>query len=343
MNTGGPRGLAAMLTLALGAGTVAGAGVLGTPAWAAEGSITASYAVDKASIWTGQQVTLTRTAFEDSTPDTAPTFALNWGDGTTPEPPAASLTSASHTFTKAGSWTVVVSITDDGVQTDVSNTVTVAAGGGSFKFDPTWNWTWYNGGHEATLKLSGIPSSTSKVWVNWGDGETSLVNKANTSVKHYYSWGSTGKHTAKVTLETASGSKVAASAGTYTLVEDTYNPSATLKVPSSPSKASSWKTVQGTAKDSQIGIEDVGIQLWKWTSTKDYYYNFQTAKWVKYTPGVTNIPNAAVKWVGVNSSGVWKTSVAGLSKGYYLEVDYVAYDKAGNNSGWKYKVQKLTS
>jgi hypothetical protein len=45
----------------------------------------------------------------------------------------------------------------------------------------------------------------------------------------------------------------------------------------------------------------------------------------------------------VDSKGVWKVSVPGLSKGCSFEVDYVAVDRAGNDNGWKYRVQKLTS
>lgn len=332
-----------MLTLALGAGTVAGAGVLAAPAWA-DGTISATYSLSSTAIWTGQSVTLKQDAFTDSTPDTVPAVTIEWGDGATTET-AHNADPLPHAYSAAGSYVVTVRVVDDGAETiaEIAKpVVVVTAAGGTFAFSPTWHWTWPNGGHEATLKLSAVPSNTTRVWVNWGDGETSLVNKANATVKHYYPFGSTGKYSAKVTLENAQG-KVTKSAGTYTLKEDTYKPSATLKVPSSPSKASSWKTIQGTAKDAQIGMDSVGIQLWKWTSTKDYYYNFKTNKWVKYTPNVTNIPDAALKWVGVNSSGVWKTNVSGLSKGYYLEVDYVAFDKAGNDSGLKYRVQKLTS
>jgi len=40
--------------------------------------------------------------------------------------------------------------------------------------------------------------------------------------------------------------------------------------------------------------------------------------------------------------GLWYLAM-GLTKGYYFEVDYVAVDRAGNDNGWKYRVQKLTS
>jgi len=334
-----------MLTLALGAGTVAGAGVLATPAWAA-GTISATYSLSSTAIWTGQSVTLKQDAFTDSTPDTVPAVTIEWGDGSTTET-AHNADPLPHTYSAAGSYVVTVRVLDDGAETiaEIAKpAVVVTAAGGSFTFSPTWNWTgeWQGYSHEATLKLSGVPANTTRLWVNWGDGETSLVNKANASVKHRYTIDGASKWTPKVTLENPAG-RVTKNAGSYTLKDDVYAPSATLKVPGSPSKASSWKTIQGTAKDSQIGMDAVGVQLWKWTSTKDYYYNFKTSKWVKYTPGVTNIPSTALKWVGVNSSGVWKVGVAGLSKGYHIEVDYVAYDKAGNSSGLKYRVQKLTS
>jgi 5'-nucleotidase len=219
--------------------------------------------------------------------------------------------------------------------------VQVAAAGGTYKFNVASNWTWEGGGATAKLLLSGVPATATRVWVDWGDGKTSLLGHTNAATTHYYPVGS---YAAKVTLENAQGKAAARSAGSYSAKIDVWKPAtSTLKVPSKPSKASSWKTVQGTAKDNQIGMDSVGVQLWKWTSTKDYYYNFSTKKWVKYTPGKTKIPKAAVVWRGVDSKGVWKVGVAGLSKGYYLEVDYVALDRAGNANGWKYKVQKLTS
>ncbi|MFI7596913.1 PKD domain-containing protein [Actinoplanes sp. NPDC049681] len=340
MNTGRSRGLAATLTLALGAGTVAGAALLGSPAWAAG---TGTYSLDTTAIAPGQQVTLTQTAFEDSTPDTAATVTVNWGDGSSSTLEGGS-TSVQHAYSASGTFTVGVTIADDGASTDGTLTdAVVKVAATTFKFNPTWNWTWTAGGHEAKLELAGIPSNTTRVWVNWGDGETSLVNKANTSVQHYYTWGSTGAHSATVTLESPQG-KVTKPAGTYTLKADTTAPSATLTIPGSPSKASSWKTIQGTAKDGQSGLDVVGVQLFKWNSTTDWYYNFSTNKWVKYNWNNPNIPQAAVKYVKADSAGKWKVSgVAGLAKGYHLEVDYFSYDKAGNGSERKYKVQNLTS
>jgi hypothetical protein len=343
MNSARPRGLAAMLTLALGAGTVAGAGLLGSPAWAAEG-LTGTYTLDSTSIWTGQQVTLTQTALEDSTPETVAERTVDWGDGTV-ETLAADAVKATHKYAATATAPVTVKLTDGDVTgtatvTNGASPVQVAPAGGTFKFNVAANWTWENGGATAKLLLSSVPANATRVWVDWGDGKTSLLGPTHASTTHYYP---VGTYAAKVTLENAQGKTTAKAAGNYTARVDTYNPSASLKVPSSPSKASSWKTVQGTAKDNQIGMDSVGVQLWKWTSSKDYYYNFSTKKWVKYTPGKTKVPSAAVSWRSVDSKGVWKVGVAGLSKGYYLEVDYVGVDRAGNDNGWKYRVQKLTS
>jgi hypothetical protein len=344
MNSGRPRGLAALLTLALSAGTVAGAGVFGSPAWAADTDLSGTYSLSTSSIRKGQQVTLTEAALVDGS---AATRTVNWGDKTAAETIPAGVTKISHTYPKAGSYTIAVQLADNGatvpgVVTGAGLVTVAAAGDPVFKFNPTWNWTWPGGGHSAKLELADVPADTTRIWVDWKDGETSLLSRTTTSTTHYYPFG-TGKWSPTVTLENASGKLPAQSAGTYTLLEDTFVPTATLKVPSSPSKAASWKTIQGTAKDTQIGMDSVGVQLWKWNNSADYYYNFSTAKWVKYTPGSTSIPNAALKWVGVDSAGVWKVGVAGLSKGYSLEVDYVAFDKAGNDSGLKYKVQYLSS
>jgi hypothetical protein len=344
MDSGRPRGLAALLTLALGAGTVAGAGLLGSPAWA-DGTLTGTYRLDSTSIWTGQQVTLTQTALEDSTPETPVQRVVTWGDGSV-QTLDADAVKATHKYAANGSYQVSVALKDadtaevPGTISNATSTVVVATAGGTYKFTPTWNWTWAGGGYNAKYELSGVPANATRVWVNWGDGETSLLSRSTTTTHHYYAF---GKYTATVTLENAQGKTVPKAAGWYSTVADESSPTATLTVPSSPSKASSWKTIKGTAKDAQTGMDAVGVQLWKWTSSADYYYNFSTKKWVKYTPGSTTIPNAAITWRTVDSAGVWKVDVAGLSKGYYLEVDYVAVDRAGNDSGLKYRVQKLTS
>jgi hypothetical protein len=343
MNSGRPRGLAAMLTLALGAGTVAGAGLFGSPAWA-EGTLTGTYTLDSTSIWTGQQVTLTQTALEDSTPESAAVRTVDWGDNTV-EPLLPDATKKTHKYAANGTYKVKVTLSDtdagEGTATitNATSDVVVATAAGSYKFNVASNWTWEGGGANAKLLLSGVPANATRVWVDWGEGQTSLLGRNHTSTTHYYP---VGTHSARVTLENAQGKTTAKATGNYTVKVDYTNPSSTLKVPKSPSKAKSWKTIQGTAKDGQIGMDSVGVQLWKWTSTKDYYYNFSTKKWVKYVQGQTKIPNAAVSWRGVDAKGVWKVGVAGLSKGYHLEVDYVAVDRAGNDNGWKYRVQKLT-
>ncbi|GAA3335570.1 hypothetical protein GCM10020358_04360 [Amorphoplanes nipponensis] len=332
-----------MLTLALGAGTVAGAGLLGSPAWA-DGGPTATYTLDSTSIWTGQQVTLTQSGLVDETPDTAPVRTVDWGDSSPVETLPADAVKASHTYAANGSYPVKVTLAEadgaEGTATFAANTVQVASAVGSYKFSVASNWTWEGGGATAKLLLANIPANTTRVWVNWNDGKTSLLNRTHTSTTHYYP---VGTHAATITLENSQGMAAPVTTRPYTVNVDYTRPSSTLKMPRKPTRASYWKTIQGTAKDGQTGMDSVGVQLWKWTSTKDYYFNFSTRKWVRYTPNKTKIPKAAVSWRGVDSKGIWKLSVPGLSKGYYLEVDYVAVDRAGNDDGWKYKVQKLTS
>ncbi|MEU4213899.1 hypothetical protein [Actinoplanes sp. NPDC026623] len=344
MDSGRPRGLAALLTLALSAGTVAGAGLLGSPAWAAD-PLTGTFNLDSTSIWTGQQVTLAQVGevANDPTPETPAQVSINWGDGNTDTTTAADANKVKHHYSAVGSYPVAVTLRDtpgDEAQPVAVSTVTVAAVPGLYKFDPTWNWTWAGGGHSAKFVLSGVPANATRVWVNWGDDEVSLLSRSTLSTTHNYG---PGTFTAYVTLENAQGKSEAKRTSTYQTRVDTIVPTATLKVPSSPTKAASWKTVQGTAKDGQIGMDAVGVQLFKWSTTTDYYYNFTTKKWVKYNPGSTTIPNAALAWRTVDSAGVWKVAVAGLSKGYTLEVDYFALDRAGNASPWKWRAQKLTS
>jgi 5'-nucleotidase len=344
MNTGRSRGLAAMLTLALGAGTVAGAGLLGAPAWAA-GELTGTYTLDSTGIWTGQQVTLTESELVDGTPDSVAERTVDWGDGSPVQALAAGATKATHKYAAVGSYPVTVKLSDaDGegtaTITNAPATVQVSTAIGGYKFAVASNWTWKGGGATAKLLLSGVPATATRVWVDWGDGKTSLLGPKTAATTHYYP---VGTHAAKVTLENAQGRTAPVTTRGYTVKVDTTKPTSTLTVPGKPTRASSWKTIQGTAKDGQLGMDSVGVQLWKWTATKDYYFNFSSRKWVRYTPGKTKIPDAAVTWRGVDAKGVWRVPVPGLGKGYTIEVDYVAVDRAGNDNGWKYKVQKLTS
>ena len=334
-----------MLTLALGAGTVAGAGLLGSPAWA-DGTLTGTYTLDSTSIWTGQQVTLQQVELTDSTPESVAERTVDWGDGSGVQTLEADAVKATHKYAAVGSYPITVRLTDpdagEGTTTitNTTSTVQVTSVVGSYKFEVASNWTWEGGGANAKLLLGGVPAAATKVWVNWGDGKTSLLRPSHTSTTHYYP---VGTHAAKVTLENAQGKSTSVTTRAYSVKVDYTAPSSSLKLPRKPTRASYWKTIQGTAKDGQTGMDSVGVQLWKWTATKDYYFNFSSRKWIRYTPGKTKIPNAAVSWRPVDSKGVWKLSVPGLSKGYYLEVDHVAVDRAGNDNGWHYKVQQLTS
>jgi hypothetical protein len=349
MESGRPRGLAALLTLALSAGTVAGAGPLGSPAWA-DDAPAGTFSLDSTDIWTAQQVTLTQTALVDPTPETPLARIVDWGDGTGPLPLDADAVKVKHKYPDNGDYQVKVTLRDaDGtgdvggtISNDTSTVHVATAPAGAYGFAPASTFIWEGGGSDAKFTLSGVPAKATRVWVNWGDGELSLLSPRTASTIHYYD-SDLSSYTPSVTLENAQGKTLPQAAGSFSMTVDSTPPTATLTVPSSPTKAASWKTVQGTAKDTQIGMDSVGVQLWLSSSTAFYYYNFSTKKWVKYIPGSSSIPNAAITWLGVDSAGVWKVAVAGLSKGYTLEVDYTPVDRAGNYGALRYKMQKLTS
>jgi hypothetical protein len=337
-----PRGVAALLSLAVATGAATGAVALGAPALADGTPPAGTYSLDTTGIWAEQRVTLTeRSLTDDSTPADAIARTVAWGDGSTEVLPTGTTTLA-HSYAAPGAFTVSVTLSDGGSEAQGTFTtdaaVKVTTPPNSAKLAKSSVWTWENGSGVATLLLSGNPGNADRVWVEWGDGKTSLLGRTVKSTTHRYP---VGTFRPAVRLDNKYGKAAAKPAGAFTVKVDRTNPSVSLKVPGKPAKASSWKTIQGTAKDGQIGMDVVTLVLWKWNNTTEYYYNFKTRKWVKHKAG-TRLPDAAVALAPVSSKGAWKVSTKGASKGYYFEVDYMAWDKAGNHSANKYYYKKIT-
>jgi hypothetical protein len=298
---------------------------------------TANYALDSAAIWAGQRVTLAESGrSDDTTPPAAITRAVSWGDGITD----GNLT---HAYASAGSYQITVTL-NDGAENGAGvfaagSTVTVTTSPGSYGWQKSPVYTFPGYQEQGTMVASGLPTST-RVWTSWTDGETSLLaSNSSTSVNHWYR---TGTWTPQITLQNGQGKATPRAAGSLSVLDDVTRPTATLTTPAGPSKASSWATLHGKAYDSESGVDVVGVQVYKWAGTTDYYYNFASRSWVKYT-STTVLPEGARALRPTDAGGNWSTPVAGLTKGWTIEVIWYAWDKVGNLSDDHYVVYALTA
>ena len=324
MNLAYRRGLPAVLAAALAVGVVG----VGTPALAAEAAPTGTYTLDSASIWTGQQVKITQTELDDDDVENAAIIrTINWGDGTTVTADAGD-TSWTHKYAETGSFPVSVTLSDGTVSGPGTVTggpaVTVGAVPGTYGWQKNRIYTYPGFLNEAVFTASGVPASSNASWVTWGDDETTLLRDgATANVDHYFG---EGTHTPQVELQNAQGKSAPRNASPLTVALDTTAPSVALTYPASPNKASSYKAMKGTAKDSQSGPDVVGIWLYKANRTSEYYFDFDTKKWIKVNANT----EVYAHMVPVTSSGTWSVPVSGLAKGWVLSVGIYGCDKVGN-------------
>jgi hypothetical protein len=340
-----PRSLSALLTVALG--VVAGAGAL-APAASAEGAApTGAYVLNTTAIWQQQEVLLTQTALADDVDaDADVTREINWDDGTTETLPAGT-DKLRHKYETVGTYEVSVKLTDKDNNTAYaevtgSNKVKVTTTPGTYKLDKTTGYVWVNrdngreGAAKVTVSLAGIPSNTTRVRLNWGDGKYSTASRTQKTASWWYLRGS---YRITAELENSDGKSAARYVGVFKVIEDTLKPTIAIKTPKNPTKASSWKTISGTSADKGLGaVVWVEVVVWQQRGTIWYYYNFSKKTWIKYKGG--NLPAAAVKGISNPPKGNWKVSVAGIKKGL-LEVNCAAADDNGNWSPVKVKAQKI--
>jgi 5'-nucleotidase len=342
-----PRSLSALLTVALGAGVIAGAGTLASPASAEGAAPTGAYALNTVAIWEAQSVQLTQTALADDV-DGADAIVreITWGDGTPAQTLATGTTKLRHAYAKAGTYTVSVKLTDSEGNTAPAEitgaaAVKVTVTPGTYKVDKTTGYVWVDrdnneeGAAKFTVTLTGIPSNTTRVRLNWGDGNFSTLPRTQKTASWYYLRGS---YRITAELENSDGKSAARYVGVVKVVEDTFVPTISVKTPKNPTKASSWKTISGTSADKGLGVFRVEVVVWQQRGTIWYYYNFTKKTWIKYKGG--NLPSAAVKAINKPAKGAWKVSVAGIKKGL-LEVNCAAGDGNGNWSPVKVKAQKI--
>ncbi|GAB2595654.1 hypothetical protein Aab01nite_25820 [Paractinoplanes abujensis] len=326
---------------------------IASPALAAGEPPTGTYALNTNAVWAGQSVTLTQSALADD--DTEPaniSRVISWGDGTAAQTAEAGSTSWTHKYATTGSFTVSVTLNDGtvaGTGTLASATVAVTAPEGTLGWqkNPIYTNTYIGSDNlphdysvEGVFTPTGLPADTDEAWVNWPDNEFTLLRKGATAptAPHYFTKGSFAP---KVQLKNKFGEATERAATPLNVVYDKTAPKVAVKYPASPSKASSWTTVRGTASDAHAGVDYVSTLVLKWTDAKGMYiYNFQTKSWLRYTgQELDTLPDGIEDRAKVAANGTWATKpVAGLSKGWHLEIWPVAIDKVANWSNPKYYV-----
>lgn len=322
MNLVRHRGLPALLGLALTVAAVA----VATPAHA-DGEPVATYKLDSTSIWTGQQVKLTES---DLTADAEVTRTIAWGDGTTTEAAAAAVWS--HTYATAGSYPVTVTLNDGTLSGPgtfpASSTVGVVASPGTYGWKQPTVYTYPGYQNVATMTATGIPAAT-RVWTGWGDGETSLLGGTTSATAPH--WFGAGTWTPSITLQNAQGKATPRATSRLSVLTDITNPTATVTIPGSPHRGSSWSQIKGKARDSQSGPDEVGVRLWRWKSSSDvdYMFDFATRKWLV---NKEDMPATTWAYLPVDAAGNWHFYTSGLTKGWNFELDYYVMDKVGNHT-----------
>jgi plastocyanin len=117
---------------------------------------------------------------------TVSAWSINWGDGTTTNP-AGNATTATHTYSTAGSHTISGFATDD-VTSYSANTITlnVAAFNPAASISGSAN-VQINTSYTLQLAASGFGLDTVGSWtLHWGDGATQTVNGNPASVLHTF-------------------------------------------------------------------------------------------------------------------------------------------------------------
>ncbi|GAA2679642.1 PKD domain-containing protein [Actinoplanes palleronii] len=316
-----PRRYSALFASGLGA--LLSAGLAVHPAQAAGAAAQGVYQLGATSVFAGQSVTLNQLSLSGNEDDSVQNRQVDWGDGTSVT--MGDGTSLKHQYAAAGAYRVQVAITDtDGDSTGTFSgvdTVTVAKVGGTYKILAPSVWSGPAGTQLSGLTLSGVPATVATVKIGWGDGSTSEVARTGLRAVHTYS--GSGTRTVTVTLADTNGDSSPLAVGTIAVKSDTVRPFVTITTPAKSSKASSWRTLHGTAGDKASGLDIALIGLGQVRGKTQYYFNGK--KWVK-----GSVQKAEPIVVRAGSSGTWSFKPAAAPTKGTLVIWTGARDKVGN-------------
>ncbi|GID55296.1 hypothetical protein Aco03nite_037000 [Actinoplanes couchii] len=317
-----------------------------------KGPTKANFKLNYSSIWLGQVVTFTQTAADLADPTDATSKlsrVINWGDGTT-SPLAASTTTVRKTYTKKGSFKVVVTVKDPAGNALVTpaKTVAVTTATGTVTLSKKNLYQ----GELFTVTTKTIPAGATHFRIDWSDGWPSVHKaKKGAAIRGHviYQWkwdavqkryvpvnGSkvTGKRIIKVSWYNAKGYSVNQNVGTVSLAKDSWKPTLTITKPSPANKASSWRTIKGTATDKGAGVRFVYMTVLRVTADGKTYCLNGKKQWKRYYSGADQerlcLRSSVALWTKV-VKGKWSVKVPAGSKKNQGVLAYAwAWDDAEN-------------
>jgi hypothetical protein len=305
---------------------------------------TGTFGLSTDALWIGQKVTLTqRSVADDRTDPSEITRVVTWGDGTRAETLAPGATTITKTYAKAGRYTVSVRLTDAAGNTAVAALAKPAVAvtvPGTFTFSKKSVWH----GQKFKLTISKVPSGTTKINLDAGDGVVSELKGKNQTLSGYFYHNSNDKLikpgvvTFRATFTNAKGVSAVFTIGKVTIKRDSWNPKVKIKKPKSANRVSSWKTVRGTVSDKGAGAGAVFVWVTRITSTAAYCYTpRKTWKRVYSDEELYDCDGVRAKL----SKGKWSLGVKGLKKGT-IYFDALAIDWSDRKSKWSTVKQQIT-
>ncbi len=312
---------------------------------------TGTFVLSTTGLWTGQTLTLTQSALADGTNDpNGISRVVSWGDGTTTTvQPGA--TTVSKKYTKKGKFTVSVTLTDAAGNTAKAKiakpTVAVTVPGATFKLSKKAVF------HHESFKvtISKVPTGTTKIVLNRGDGYLKALKGKNQAVTVTYlkrpdgRLVSPGKITLRATFTNKNGAAAPVTVGTVTLKKDSWKPTVKFTKParSKANKASAWSPVRGTTADKGSGVQKIQFIAVRANAVTLEASCFTTKrKWLKVDFENENQDLSSCLLYLKVSKGKWSHKVTGLKKNYVIVLDAVAIDWVGRESSAASVEQVLT-
>jgi hypothetical protein len=321
---------------------------------------TGSFRLNHTSVWTGQRITVGQglNEFDDTGDDKSTlTRVVSWGDGTST---ALSPTTfeAAKSYSKAGNFKVTVIITDPAGNVSAippkTVAVTVPAGKASLSRKSVYQ------GAPFTVNIGKAPAGATKYRIDWSDGwisEHMATTKSRTGrVLFRYKWDPvkkgyvqvgtgrlSGVRAIKISWLNGKGFSAWQTIGNINLVKDGWKPSLKITKPSSPNRASSWKTVKGTVADKGSGVASVRGTAFRVTSTGKAYCLTANRKWKRYYSDADVAKycyGQGAKATVVNGKWTFKVP-AGLGKNQFFAVEIWAWDYTENLRS-TYRTAKIT-
>lgn len=334
-----------LLTFAVSGAMVAASALAAGPASAGLSADTVppvgAFSLNSAALWTGQSVSLTQgTVTDDTTAPELVTRVADWGDGSAPTTLAAGTAKYTHKYATNGTFTVKVTYQDAaGNSSEVTSAVAVTTPG-KVKLSKTSVWN----GERFQVIFSSVPSGTTKIALDWGDGYVSTHAGKNQSITgliyHRKNGGLiTGAVALKATYTNKFGASSAIPIGKVTVKKDKAKPVVKIKKPGSANRLKSWKTVKGTLTDKGAVAPYVYVWATRITGNKAYCFTAKK-KWKRYYGNAGYKKHCSAVEVKI-SKGKWSMKLPSLKKGT-LYVDARAWDWADNVSKWASVKAKIT-